>query len=173
VTRVEQVARDDAGSVRSLAALRTAWAAEDAGIAARSGVAPATRIGEQVAGQFGEDSAEEFAEEFAAWFETQDRVFLLARDDDGDPVGMCNLRFFRRMPRPGALSSSWGYLANVYVLPAHRGAGTGGELVAAAAGCARAAGAVRLVTAPTERSRSLYRRHGFGAADALLVLPLS
>lgn len=152
MTTTRQVRTDDDGGIRALAALRAGWTAESSD------------------GSIPEAVGEQFRREFAAWFEEERRIFFLAEDESGGAIGMCNVAFFARMPRPGAPSSCWAYLANVYVVPAHRGRGVGGQLVGAAIGCARVAGAVRLVTAPSELSRSLYVRHGFGAADGLLVL---
>lgn len=158
MTPVRRITADDDDGVRALAALRTTWASDDAGLTA----------GHEQRGHL--DG--QFQAAFAAWFRSQDRVFFLAVDDDGVEVGMCNVAFFRRMPKPGSPPSCWAYLANVYVAPGHRRVGAGSSLVKAAMECARAAGAVRLVTAPSEQSRSLYGRHGFGAADGLLVLQL-
>lgn len=147
---VREVTPDDDDGVTALAALRAAWTVE------KDGVVP-------------DDDA--FVDRFRAWVQAQDRVFLLALDD-GRPVGMGNVTFFRRMPAPGASPSCWAYLGNVFVVSRARGAGIGGRLVGAAVARAREEAAVRLVTSPSEASRSLYRRHGFGAADGLLVLPL-
>jgi GNAT superfamily N-acetyltransferase len=113
----------------------------------------------------------EFEQRFAAWWAAAGRVAWLA--EDGGPIGMVNLRVFERMPRPGAAASRWAYLANLFVLPAHRGAGVGGALLGAAIAHARDQGFVRVVLAPSARSVSLYRRAGFRAADELMVLPLA
>ena len=86
---------------------------------------------------------------------------------------MVNVKVFERMPSPGRPPSRWGYLANLYVVPAQRAAGVGGQLINAAVQHARADGFVRLVLAPSELAVPLYNRHGFRAADELLVLPLS
>lgn len=72
-------------------------------------------------------------------------------------------------PGPGW---SWGYIANVFVLAAHRNGGVGGALLAAAVDHARTAGFVRLVLSPSERSIPFYARAGFRPATSLLLLPL-
>lgn len=154
MTSVRRVPVGDDDGVRALAALRAAWVAESAGESPRP-------IDEQ------------FHRSFAVWFEDSDRVFFLAEDGAGGALGMCNVALFVRMPKPDSPPSCWAYLSNVFVAPAHRGSGVGGQLVRAAIDHARAAAAVRVVTAPTEMSRSLYARHGFGAADGLLVLHTS
>ena len=108
-----------------------------------------------------------FADAVAAW--SAGRTVWLA----GDPaVGMVNLALFDRMPSAGRPPAQWGYLANLFVEEHARGRGLGSALVGAVVDEARARGLVRLVLSPSERSRPLYARHGFRAADELLVLPL-
>ncbi|MGH1562361.1 N-acetyltransferase family protein [Mumia sp. DW29H23] len=111
-----------------------------------------------------------FAERFDAWFarESDRRVAWLA-EADGAPVGMLNVMLFERMPRPGAPTSHWGYVANVYVVPERRDAGVGGRLMAAVTAFADETDLVRLVLSPTARSVSLYERAGFTGDHDLLV----
>lgn len=110
---------------------------------------------------------------FREWFvkEQAERWWWIAVDHSA-AVGMVNLKLFDRMPSPGRPRAQWGYLANLFVLPAHRGAGIGHDLVAALIDEARAAGLVRIVLSPSELSVPLYRRLGFRPADDLLLLPL-
>ena len=135
-----------------VAGLRRAWVEEDAG------------------GPVDDPGFEQRVED---WFATLagDRTALVA-ELDGAPVGMLTLAEFVRMPRPGAATSRWGYVANVFVLAAHRNRGIGGVLVEAVVAEARARHYVRLVLAPSERSVPFYRRAGFRDAGELLVLPL-
>ena len=63
----------------------------------------------------------------------------------------------------------WGYVANVYVTPAHRGAGLGQALLDAAIAYADTNSFARLVLSPSERSIPLYGRVGFAPATALMV----
>lgn len=161
MTDIRQVGPDDDDGVRALAGLRTAWAAEDAGLEYKR----------PTGGRLGTGRDASFEQEFRAWLRSEPRGFFLAVGADGEAMGMCNVVLFTRMPRPGSAPSCWAYLANVYVMPSSRGHGVGGSLVRAAADQAHACGAVRLVTAPSGPSRSLYIRHGFRAANELLVLP--
>jgi GNAT superfamily N-acetyltransferase len=82
---------------------------------------------------------------------------------------MMHLVLFERMPRPGVPDTRWAYLANAYVRPGYRDRGVGRALLDAVLAHARAAGCVRVVLAPSERSVPFYRRAGFGAADMLLA----
>jgi len=144
-----QIRRASVEDLGALAALRRAWVEEQAG-------APV--------------ADEAYEQAFAEWFarEHEQRVTWLAVAE-GEPVGMLNLLVFTRMPRPGRPVSRWGYLSNFFVLAAHRGAGLGARLLETCVEHADAHDFVRIVLSPSERSRSLYLRAGFGAADSLLV----
>ncbi len=115
-----------------------------------------------------------FAADFAAWFdaEADQRVTWLARVGGCD-VGMLNMLIFTRMPRPrrGAddRPTEWGYVANVYVEPPHRDAGTGRRLLDAATQYAEQHGFARIVLSPSERSLPFYTRAGFVPATSLLI----
>lgn len=114
---------------------------------------------------------EAFTSEFVAWFEREGshRWWWLAEDPAGVAIGMVNLKVFERMPAPGHSSGRWGYLANLFVHPAHRGEGLGAQLVASLLAASREEGLVRVVLSPSEQSVPLYRRAGFLPADMLLV----
>jgi GNAT superfamily N-acetyltransferase len=110
-----------------------------------------------------------FVADFRAWHAREsDRWWWLAVDG-GEPVGMVNLKVFDRMPSPGAAPSRWGYLGNLFVLPAMRGQGLGARLIDALLARADDADLVRVVLSPSAPSRPLYARHGFVPADELLV----
>jgi GNAT superfamily N-acetyltransferase len=114
---------------------------------------------------------EGFATEFMAWFEREgsQRWWWLAEDPTGVAVGMVNLKLFERMPAPDRRAGRWGYLANLFVQPAHRNEGLGARLLAALLATSREEGLVRIVLRPSEQSAPLYEREGFLPADMLLV----
>ena len=135
-----------------VAALRRAWVEENGGLIVDIGT---------------------FERDFAQWYaaEAGRRLTWVAAAGD-EAVGMLNLVEFHRMPRPGRLHSTWGYISNVFVLAGHRNRGIGRQLLEAAIGAARERGYARLVLSPSDRARPLYVRVGFGAADALMLMPL-
>ncbi|MGY1843829.1 GNAT family N-acetyltransferase [Modestobacter sp. SYSU DS0875] len=146
---VRRAGPDDSDQV---AALRQAWTEEDAG---------------------GPVADDDFEDRLGDWLAAEaDRRVVLLAEEDGRPVGMVNLAFFTRMPRPGRPASSWCYLGNAFVVAARRSAGIGARLLSAAEDLARERGCVRIVLSPTERSRPLYERSGFGPATMLLAKPL-
>ena len=80
---------------------------------------------------------------------------------DGEVVGMVSVVHMDRMPRPGIPTSPWGYLHQLYVLPAHRDHGVGAALLRFVADECRADGYQQLVLNPTPRSVPFYRRLGY------------
>jgi GNAT superfamily N-acetyltransferase len=112
----------------------------------------------------------DFEARFADWFEREAprRVSWVA-EAGGDLVGMMNMALFERMPQPGRDVSTWGYLANAFVLAAHRDRGIGSLLLGALLGYADEHHFVRVVLWPSERSVPFYRRLGFTAEHDLLV----
>ena len=142
-----QVRQADVDDVHQLAHLRAAWR--------------------------GQPVSAEFAGTFREWFlrEQASRWWWLATDN-GNALGMVNLKLFDRMPSPDPPTSRWGYLANLFVVPDQRGSGVGASLVAAAVERARSEGLVRVVLSPSELSVPLYGRYGFRPATDLLLLPL-
>jgi GNAT superfamily N-acetyltransferase len=132
----------------ALAALRRAWTAEQHG--------PVDDAG--------------FEARFFDWYEGESarRVSWLA-EVGGDMVGMVNLAVFDRMPQPGRDPSCWGYLANAFVLAAHRNQGIGSRLLRALLAHADTHGYERVVLRPSDRALPFYQRAGFIPAAELLV----
>jgi GNAT superfamily N-acetyltransferase len=121
--------------------------------------------------ELGVDPADpSFPDRFDKWLAQvqADRRFWIAEAGDA-PVGMVNLLLFERMPRPGVESSRWGYLANMYVVPEHRGTGVSQLLVRTALDEAAEVGCERIVLSPSAPSMSFWRRLGFDDANELLV----
>jgi GNAT superfamily N-acetyltransferase len=77
-----------------------------------------------------------------------------------------------RVPVPGARAGPIGYLTNVYVVPEHRDAGLGAEMLDRVTGWCREEGFSAVIVWPTERSRPFYARGGFGRHDEPLVIEL-
>ena len=73
------------------------------------------------------------------------------------------------MPNPVDERERHAYLSNLYVQPAARG-GIGTRLLEAALDWAGANGVDRVVLWPSERSVTLYRRHGFVADGGVMEL---
>ena len=85
----------------------------------------------------------------------------------GDIVGHVWLQTIDKVPNPGAEAERHAYITNLYVQPAFRG-GTGQRLLAAAMAWCKARRMDSVILWPTDDSRSLYARHGFGVSGDLL-----
>lgn len=117
----------------------------------------------------------------ADWLATEgDRRTVWLAYADGEPAGIASVFEYRRMPRPGRMRSSWGYVSNMFVREGARDRGVGAALLDAVIEAAQARGYARLVLSPTLRAVPFYERAGFvvpderaGESDRLMVRPLS
>jgi ribosomal protein S18 acetylase RimI-like enzyme len=82
--------------------------------------------------------------------------------------GMIWLQLVEKMPNPVAEPEYHGYVTSLYLQPACRGRGSGSALLETALSECAARGVDAVFLWPTERSRSLYRRHGFAVREDLL-----
>jgi GNAT superfamily N-acetyltransferase len=87
-------------------------------------------------------------------------------------VGSVWVQLVEKIPNPIAAPESYVYLTNFYVRPEHRSKGVGAKLLAEALAWSRSRNAELVLLWPTERSRSLYARHGFLPADDFMELVL-
>lgn len=78
------------------------------------------------------------------------------------------LQLVEKVPNPGPELENIAYITNVYVQPEARGSGAGRMLVEAAMEFCRENGVDSAILWPTERSRTLYARHGFREPDDML-----
>ena len=91
---------------------------------------------------------------------------------DGTMVGSVWVQLIEKIPNPIAAPESYVYLTNFYVRPEHRSHGIGSELLSAALSWSRSNNAELVLLWPTERSKTLYERHGFVPADDFMELVL-
>ncbi len=78
-----------------------------------------------------------------------------------------------KIPNPAAETECYLYVTNFYVREEFRGRGTGTMLLSEALTWAKSKYAHTAILWPRERSKSLYLRHGFGAADDLMQLVIT
>jgi GNAT superfamily N-acetyltransferase len=80
---------------------------------------------------------------------------------EGGIIGHLWLQLIEKIPNPAPELERHGYITNVYVREAHRGAGAAARMLEAALAHCREQGVDSVILWPTGRSRPLYRRHGF------------
>ena len=94
----------------------------------------------------------------------------VVEDDAATMRGHLWLQLIEKVPNPGPELESHGYVTNVFVDPEARGAGAGRLLMEAALAFCRENRVDSVVLWPTERSRTLYARHGFVEPDDMMEL---
>jgi GNAT superfamily N-acetyltransferase len=88
----------------------------------------------------------------------------------GDIVGAVWLQLVEKIPNPVVETERHGYVSNLFVRESVRNRGVGSLLLRASLDECAAADVDNVILWPTPESRSLYCRHGFSAADNMLVL---
>lgn len=116
----------------------------------------------------------EFIERCTAWMRQRLsnnsvwRAWIAEREQT--PLGNVWAQLVEKIPNPASETECYVYLTNFYVREAHRGQGVGTQLLSAVLGWSKANNAHTVILWPRERSKSLYARHGFTAADDLMQL---
>lgn len=148
---MKEVRRATAEDAEAVAALRFEF---------RSSVEPAT------------ESASEFLVRCADWMKSRLRDggpwHCWVAEDGGGILGHAWLELVEKVPNPVAEPERHAYLTNVYVRPQHRGQGWGDALVRAALGWCRSQEVDSVFLWPTEKSRTLYSRHGFAPSSEIM-----
>ena len=91
---------------------------------------------------------------------------------EGTVIGGVWVQLIEKIPNPIAAPECYVYLTNFFVQPEHRRAGVGAQLLDAALSWSKSNNAELVLLWPTERSKTLYVRHGFVPADDFMELVL-
>ncbi|OAI40568.1 hypothetical protein AYO38_05700 [bacterium SCGC AG-212-C10] len=119
------------------------------------------------------ESPEGFVARCSAWMaerladSNRWRCWVAVRDT-GSIDGCLWLQLIEKVPNPVPELEQHAYITNVYVRPEARGGGVGELIVGAAMAWCRDQGIDSAILWPTERSRSLYERHGFAVRADLM-----
>ena len=119
------------------------------------------------------ESEAEFSERCTRW--------MMARLNNGcwrcwiaeceqTPVGNIWCQLVEKIPNPAAENECYVYVTNFYVREEYRGKGIGTRLLSEALTWGKTNNAHTAILWPRERSKTLYLRHGFTAADDLMQL---
>ncbi|HEY6119761.1 MAG TPA: GNAT family N-acetyltransferase [Pyrinomonadaceae bacterium] len=85
-------------------------------------------------------------------------------------IGNIWLQRVEKLPNPTTELEYFGYITNFFVVEAERGSGIGSLLLSTALSWCREHDFHAVILWPTEKSRSLYERHGFAIRSDLLEL---
>ncbi len=99
----------------------------------------------------------EFLEEA---FHSGQWVMWLA-EQDGEIVSHVYIERIRKVPRPTSFDCAYGYLTNMYTVPAWRGKGVGAELLRFAMDWAREQKLEMIILWPAPGRQGFYERGGF------------
>jgi len=120
------------------------------------------------------ESEEKFSERCARWIRERlhDRSCWRCwiAEYEQTPVGNIWSQLVEKIPNPAAETECFVYVTNFYVREEYRGQGIGTMLLSEAVNWAKTNNAHTAILWPRERSKSLYLRHGFTAADDLMQL---
>lgn len=122
------------------------------------------------------ESEEEFSERCIRWIRARLHDGSCWRcwiaEDDHTAVGNIWSQLVEKIPNPAAETECYAYVTNFYVREEYRGKGIGTMLLSEVLAWAKTNNAHTVILWPRERSKSLYLRHGFSAADDLMQLNL-
>lgn len=112
-----------------------------------------------------------FARDFEAWMEqalsSGSWTAAVADIGNGQLVGCMFIESVSKVPVPGQVRRSWGYVTHSYVSPDHRGRRVGTRLLELIVSTARAENHEFLIVWPSREAVSLYTGSGFRSVAAI------
>jgi GNAT superfamily N-acetyltransferase len=121
------------------------------------------------------EAEEQFIARCTSWMaqrleENNWRCWVAERDESIN--GALWLQLIEKIPNPTTEPELHAYITNVFVLESLRGQGIGSQLLNTAIDFCKQQTVHAVILWPSERSRSLYERHGFAVREDLLELQL-
>ena len=102
----------------------------------------------------------------------RDRIRPENPTTDQSLVGALWLQLVEKIPNPTSEAERLGYITNFFVTESARGHGLGSRILDEALDWCRKNSVHSVILWPTDRSRSLYQRHGFDIPKGLFELTL-
>ena len=116
----------------------------------------------------------EFLERCAVWMKERlaesDAWQCWVAEENGRLLGALWIQLVEKIPNPRSEPEHHAYLTNFYVHESARGRNIGSSMLAAAIEWCRTRDVYEIILWPTERSRSLYQRHGFAVRGDIMEL---
>jgi GNAT superfamily N-acetyltransferase len=122
------------------------------------------------------ESESEFLERCTAWMSEalqQSNWRCWVAERDGSLIGALWLQVIEKIPNPTAEVESYGYITNFFVRETSRGQGVGSAVLREALTWCKQREVHTVILWPTEKSRSLYERHGFRVTADVLELVMA
>lgn len=119
------------------------------------------------------ESESDFLRRCTTWMETALREtnwHCWVAEQEGVLIGALWLQVIEKIPNPSAESESYAYITNFFVKEHKRGQGIGSAVLREALKWCEQQEVHGVILWPTEKSRSLYERHGFKVNPDLLEL---
>lgn len=118
----------------------------------------------------------DFLRRCGAWMEERlkagDAWQCWVAEENGELVGAVWLQLIEKIPNPRSEAEHHAYLTNFCVQESARGKGIGSSLLAAALEWCQTSDVNAVILWPTDRSRSLYARHGFAVCEDIMELKI-
>ena len=116
----------------------------------------------------------EFIERCRVWMEDHlregERWHCWVVEENERLIGAVWIQLVEKIPNPRAEAEQHAYLTNFYIQEIARGRGLGSQLLGAVIKWCESRDVHAIILWPTERSRSLYRRHGFAVREDIMEL---
>ena len=116
----------------------------------------------------------EFLARCTAWMEShlrdEQRWRCWVAERDQKLIGAVWLQLVEKIPNPRAETEHHAYVTNFYIDEAARGRGLGSRLLHNVIEWCQSHDVHAVILWPTERSRSLYQRHGFAVREDIMEL---
>jgi ribosomal protein S18 acetylase RimI-like enzyme len=118
----------------------------------------------------------EFVERCTAWMEShlkEERWLCWVTEENQRLVGAVWIQLVEKIPNPRAEYEQHAYLTNFYIDETARGRGLGSRLLREVIEWCAVRDVHAVILWPTDRSRSLYQRHGFAVREDIMELVLN
>jgi GNAT superfamily N-acetyltransferase len=115
----------------------------------------------------------EFLRRCTVWMENHLQShawYCWVAEADAQLIGAVWVQLVEKIPNPRSESEHHAYLTNFYVDESARGKGIGSRLLREVVAWCKTRDVHAIILWPTERSRSLYERHGFAVRDDIMEL---